>query len=102
MSRTRLISWNKIKLEIQLLQNLVKVDLVIYGRFVTKNLVFQIRGKNNTQCASYIVNEITADRTDKLENGCQFGVDSKLKGQMSSYQIENRAGDRMETLYLYV
>ena len=36
--------------------------------------------KSNTHCASYIVHELTADHTDKLENGCQFSVNSKLKG----------------------
>ena len=35
-------------------------------------LVFQIRAKSEKHCASYIVDELTADRTDKLENGCQF------------------------------
>ena len=43
-------------------------------------LMFQIRAKTNTHCASYIVDEVIADRTDKLENGCQFSVYSKLKG----------------------
>ena len=34
---------------------------------------------SNTHCASYVVDELTADHTDKLENGCQFSVNSKLK-----------------------
>ena len=34
--------------------------------------------KSNNHCASYIVNELTADHTDKLENGSQFSVHSKL------------------------
>ena len=33
--------------------------------------------KTNTHCASYIVDELTADRTDKLDNGCQFSFNSK-------------------------
>ena len=36
--------------------------------------------KSNRHCASYIVHEVTADHTDKLENGCQFSVNSKLRG----------------------
>ena len=35
--------------------------------------------KSNTHCASYIVDELTADHTDKLENGRQFSVNGKLK-----------------------
>ena len=42
--------------------------------------MFEIRPKPNTHCASYIVDELTADRTDMLENGRQFSVNSKLKG----------------------
>ena len=33
--------------------------------------MFQIRS------ATYIVDELTADHTDKLENACQFSVNSK-------------------------
>ena len=36
--------------------------------------------KRNTHCASYIVDELTADHTDKLEKDCQFSVNSKLIG----------------------
>ena len=36
--------------------------------------------KSNTHRASYIADELTADHTDKLENGCQFSVNSKLQG----------------------
>ena len=39
-------------------------------------VVFQIRAKSktNTHCASYIVDEPTADRTDMLENDCLSSV----------------------------
>ena len=36
--------------------------------------------KSNTHCANCIVHELTAGQTDKLENGCQFSIISKLKG----------------------
>ena len=34
--------------------------------------------KSNTHCSSYIVDDLTAGHTDKLENGCQFNFNSKL------------------------
>ena len=40
-------------------------------------LVFHIRTQTNTHCEKFIVSELTADRTEKLENGCHFSVHSK-------------------------
>ena len=63
--------------------------------------MFQIRAETNTHCASYIVDELTADRTDKLDNGCQFSVNvQQIKGvkhslKMSLYQIENRENGKV-------
>ena len=49
---------------------------VIHITLKISRLVFQIRAKSksNTHCASYIVDEPTADRTDKLENGSLSSV----------------------------
>ena len=41
--------------------------------------MFQIRAKINAHFATYIGDELAADRTDKLENGCQLSVDIKSK-----------------------
>ena len=68
-------------LEIRLPQNLAKVDLVICDLCVISNfprMVFHIRDKIKTHCASYTA-YFAADRNDKLENGCEFSVYSKLK-----------------------
>ena len=62
-------------LEIRLAQNPAKVDLLIWDLCVISNFkVFQIKAESKKHCASYIEDDLAADRTDKLENGYQFTI----------------------------
>ena len=62
--------------------------------------------KSNTHCASYIVNELTADyvlTSWKMAASSMLTVNYWGEALfMSLYQIKNRAYDRMENLYLCV
>ena len=69
--------------------------MVICDLCAIQNCLFQKQAKTVKHCASKIEDELTADRTDKLKNGCQFSIQNRTF--LSRSEIHSDEGLTLET-----